>query len=49
MRCLEEMLTLPDQCPIYLIFDALDERSNVSVISTPRKCVLHLVKGLVDL
>ena len=49
MRCLEEMLTLPDQRPIYLIFDALDECSNVSGIPTPRKRVLQLVKELVDL
>ncbi len=47
-RCLEEMLTLPDQRPIYLIFDALDECSNVSGIPTPRKRVLQLVKELVD-
>ena len=48
-RCLEEMLTLPDQRPIYLIFDALDECSDVSGISTPRKRVLQLVEELVDL
>jgi len=48
-RCLKEMLTLPDQRPIYLIFDALDESSNVSGIPTPRKRVLQLVKELVDL
>ena len=48
-QCLKEMLTLPDQRPIYLIFDALDECSNVSGIPTPRKRVLQLVKELVDL
>jgi hypothetical protein len=48
-RCMEEMLTLPDQRPIYLIFDALDECSNVSGIPTPRKRVLQLVKEFVDL
>jgi hypothetical protein len=48
-RCLKEMLTLPDQRPIYLIFDALDECSNVSGIQTPRRRVLQLVKELVDL
>jgi hypothetical protein len=48
-RCLKEMLTLPDQRPIYLIFDALDECSNVSGVPTPRKRVLQLVKELVDL
>jgi hypothetical protein len=48
-RCLIEMLTLPDQRPIYLIFDALDECSNISGISTPRERVLRLVKELVDI
>jgi hypothetical protein len=48
-RCLEEMLTLPDQRPIYLIFDALDECSDVSGIPTPRNRVLQLVNELVDL
>ena len=47
--CLKDMLTLPDQRPIYLIFDALDECSNVSGIPTSRKRVLQLVKELVDL
>jgi len=49
MRCLEEMLTIPDQCPIYLIFDALDESSSASGIPTPRKRVLQLVNELADL
>ena len=48
-RCLKEMLMLPEQRPIYLIFDALDECSNISRIPTPRKRVLQLVKELVDL
>jgi hypothetical protein len=43
------MLALPDQRPIYLVFDALDECSNVSGIPTPRKRVLQLVEELVDL
>ena len=46
-RCLEDMLALPDQHPIYLIFDALDESPNVSGIKTPRERVLQLVKELV--
>src|SRR6266852_1029977 len=49
MRYLKEMLTIPDQRPIYLIFDALDECSNISGIPTPRKRVLQLIKELVDL
>ena len=49
IRCLEDMITLPDQRPTYLIMDALDECSNMSGIPSPRKRVLRLVKGLVDL
>ena len=49
IRCLKEMLTLPDQHPTYLIVDALDECSNISGIPTPRKKVLQLVKELIDL
>ena len=48
-QCLKEMLRLPDQCPTYLIMDALDECSDVSGIPTSRKRVLQLVKELVDL
>ena len=48
-KCLKEMLTLPDQLPIYLIIDALDECSNVSGIPSPRDKVLRLVKELIDL
>ena len=48
-HCLKEMLTLPNQCPVYLIFDALDECPNTSGIPTAREQVLDLVKELVDL
>ena len=48
-RCLKEMLTLPNQHPIYLIIDALDECSNTSGIPSPRDQVLRLLKELVDL
>jgi hypothetical protein len=47
--CLKEMLTLPDQRPIYLIIDALDECSNASGIPSHRNRVLRLVKELIDL
>ena len=49
MRCLKDMVALPNQCPVYLIFDALDECPNTSEIPTPREQVLNLVKELVDL
>jgi hypothetical protein len=43
------MLSLPDQRPIYLIMDALDESQITSGISSPREGVLQLLKNLVDL
>ena len=48
-ECLKKMVTFPDQTPIYLIIDALDESPNTSGISSPRDMVLQLVKELVDL
>ena len=48
-ECLKEMLALPDQFPIYLIIDALDESPNSSGIPSPRERVLELVKELVEL
>ncbi|KAI0290287.1 hypothetical protein BC826DRAFT_1187375 [Russula brevipes] len=48
-RCLKEMLTVPDERPIYLIMDALDECPNISSIPSPRERVLQLVKELVNL
>lgn len=49
MQCLKDMLTLPDQCPIYLIVDALDECPDSAGVPPARKLVLDLVKELVDL
>ena len=43
------MLTLPDQPPIYIILDALDECPNSYGVPTPRSQVLTLVKQLMDL
>ena len=48
-ECLKKMLTLPDQCPTYLIIDALDESPNTSGIPSPRERVLYLLKELVEL
>jgi hypothetical protein len=48
-NCLKEMVLLPDQRPIYVIIDALDESSDTSGISSPREMVLQLLKELVDL
>ena len=49
VECLKKMLTLPDQCPTYLIIDALDESPNASGIPSPRERVLYLLKELVGL
>jgi hypothetical protein len=43
------MLTLPDQHPIYLIMDALDESPNNSGVPSARGRVLQLLSELVDL
>ena len=43
------MLSLPDQCPNYLIMDALDESPITSGIPSARERVLQLLKELVDL
>jgi hypothetical protein len=48
-KCLQDMLSLPDQRPIYLIMDALDESPVTSEIPSARERVLQLLKELVDL
>ena len=52
-KCLQDMLSLPDpdpdQSPIYLIMDALDESPITSGIPSARERVLELLKELVDL
>ncbi|KAH9069508.1 hypothetical protein EDB83DRAFT_2551109 [Lactarius deliciosus] len=49
IQCLEEMLTLPNQRPVYLIIDALDECPDTSGVPSARKQVLDLLKDLVSL
>jgi len=44
-QCLEEMLRVPDQAPVYIILDALDECPKIS----PRLRVLGLLEDLVKL
>ena len=48
-QCLKEMLTLPEQCPVYLIMDALDECPDTSGVPSAREQVLDLIKELVSL
>jgi hypothetical protein len=45
-KSLKDMLTLPDQRPIYLIMDALDESPNTYGIPSARESVLQLLKEL---
>jgi hypothetical protein len=46
---LKQVLTLPGQCPVYLIMDALDECPDSSGVPSPRENILQLVKELVEL
>jgi len=45
-ECLKEMLSLPDQGPIYIIMDALDECPDTPGVPSPREEVLELVEEL---
>jgi len=48
VRCLEDLLKMPGQAPVYLIVDALDECPNTSTVPSPREKVLMLVDRLVE-
>jgi hypothetical protein len=48
IKCLKEMIKLPDQPPVYVIIDALDECPN-SGMPSPRVQVLDLLKELIEL
>ena len=48
MECLKEIIALPDQPPVYIIIDALDECPDSSGLPTPREQVLALLKDLVE-
>jgi hypothetical protein len=49
IQCLKEVLSLPNQHPIYLVVDALDECPHGSGLQSPREQVLDLVNDLIDL
>ena len=49
IQCLKDMLALPNQQPVYIIVDALDESPDTSGMPSPREQVLDLVKELVEL
>jgi hypothetical protein len=47
-RCLKALVRIPEQVPVYLILDALDECPNTSTMPTHREEVLKLVEQLID-
>jgi len=49
VRCLEDILKLPGQAPIFLIVDALDECPNTPPMPSHREKALVLVEMLIDL
>jgi len=48
-ECLNNMLTLQDQGPIFFVFDAIDECPNSKGTPSPRENVLKLIKWLSEL
>ena len=48
-NCLTDMLSLPEQGPIYIIIDGIDECPNSSGTPSAREEVLELIEELVDL
>jgi hypothetical protein len=48
VRCLEDVLKLPKQPPVFLIVDALDECENASPIPSHREKALKLLEKLID-
>ena len=49
IACLKDVLGLPEQAPIFLIVDALDECSDMSDIPSPREKILHFLEELIEL
>ena len=48
VRFLKGLLSLPGQVSVYLVVDALDECSNTSALSSPRKEVLKILDDLIN-
>jgi hypothetical protein len=48
-KCLKDMLSLPGQCPVYIIMDAIDECPDIPGVPSPREDSLELLKELVEL
>src|SRR6266852_6175154 len=49
MQCLQDMISLPGQSPIYIILDALDECSDSPGLVSPRADVLEIIKKLINM
>ncbi|KAI0292974.1 hypothetical protein B0F90DRAFT_193057 [Multifurca ochricompacta] len=49
LECLKDMLALPEQGPIYIILDGLDESPKSSGTPSKRESILELVEWLVNL
>jgi len=49
IKCLKEIVTLPDQPSVYVIIDALDECPDSSGMPSPREQVLEFLQELVKL
>ena len=47
-KCLQKILNLPGQAPVFLIFDALDECPITSSLPSPREKVLMRVEELIE-
>ena len=47
IECLKEMLTFDEQCPAYIIMDAIDECPLRSSVGSPREEVLDFINDLV--
>ena len=48
VKCLQDLIKLPGQAPVYLIVDALDECPDAYANPTPRAEVLNLFKELIN-
>ena len=48
VQCLKKILEVPEQAPVYLIVDGLDECPNTPDLPTPREKVLMLFEDLIE-
>jgi len=48
-ECLKDMLLIPNQVPVFIVMDAIDECPNISGVPSPREEILGLMEELVNL